>query len=99
MEPHRRTSFRSTPPAPTAPLPSQSHSSSRIERASYRDPVGEQVVTTTSTKCTYLGIIEVTRHQFQEAGTTCVECPTCGARRTLKSRHPIGLIFHRIPGA
>src|SRR5947209_898919 len=71
--------------APTAPLPSQSHTSSRIERASYRDPVGEQVVTTTSTKCTYLGIIEVTRHQFQEAGTTCVECPTCGARRTLKS--------------
>ncbi len=22
---------------------------------------------------------------FQEAGTTCVECPACGARRTLKS--------------
>ncbi|HEY6406373.1 MAG TPA: hypothetical protein VIY29_02780 [Ktedonobacteraceae bacterium] len=66
------------------PLPS-SHTSSRIERASYRDPVGEQVVATTSTKCTYLGIIEVTRRQFQEAGTPCVECPTCGARRTLKS--------------
>jgi Bacterial TniB protein len=62
-----------------------SHASSRIERASYRDPVGEQVVITTSTKCTYLGIIEVTRRQFQDAGTTCVECPTCGARRTLKS--------------
>ena len=71
--------------APTAPLPAQSHTSSRIERASYRDPVGEQVVTTTSIKCTYLGVISVTRLQFQEAGTTCVECPTCGARRTLKS--------------
>jgi hypothetical protein len=71
--------------ATTAPLPVQSHTSARIERASYRDPVGEQVVTTMSTKCTYLGIIEVTRCQFQEAGTTCVECPTCGARRTLKS--------------
>lgn len=69
-----------------SPLPVQSsHTSSRIERASYRDPVSEQVVTTTSTKCTYLGIIDVTRLQFQEAGTTCVECPTCGARRTLKS--------------
>lgn len=67
-------------------LPFQSsHTSSRIERASYRDPVGEQIITTTSAKCTYLGVIEVTRQEFQEAGTTCVECPTCGARRTLKS--------------
>jgi len=62
--------------ATVSPLPLQSsHTSSRIERASYRDPVGEQVVATTSTKCTYLGIIVVTRRQFQEAGTTCVECP------------------------
>jgi hypothetical protein len=37
--------------APTSPLPGHAHASSRIERASYRDPVGEQVVTTTSTKC------------------------------------------------
>jgi hypothetical protein len=78
------------PPSSTSatanPSPLQSsHPSSRIERASYRDPVGEQVVTTTSTKCSYLGEISVTRRQFQEAGTTCVECPTCGARRTLKS--------------
>ena len=71
--------------APNASFPSQSHASSRIERASYRDPVGEQIVTTTSTKCSYLGEISVIRRQFQEAGTTCVECPTCGARRTLKS--------------
>ncbi|MBO0794473.1 MAG: TniB family NTP-binding protein, partial [Ktedonobacteraceae bacterium] len=71
--------------APTAPLSSPSHTSSRIERASYRDPVGEQIVTTTSTKCTYLSEISVIRRQFQEAGTTCVECPICGACRTLKS--------------
>jgi len=61
--------------------------------------MGEQVVITTSTKCTYFGIIEVTRRQFQDAGTTCVECPTCGARHTLKSRHPIGLTFHCIRDA
>src|SRR5205823_14588979 len=30
--------------ATTTPLPSQSHISSRIERASYRDPVGGQVI-------------------------------------------------------
>ncbi len=71
--------------APPSPLPGHAHTSSRIERALYRDPVGEQVVTTTSTKCSFLAIIEVTRRQFQEAGTTCVECPTCGARRTFKS--------------
>jgi hypothetical protein len=71
---------------PASPLPVQSsHPPSRIERASYRDPVGEQIVTTTTTKCTYVGIIEVSSQEFQEAGITCVECPTCGARRTLKS--------------
>jgi hypothetical protein len=69
----------------TSPLPPLPSSSSHIERAAHRDPVGEQVFTGTTSKCSYLGIIEVTRHQFQETGTTCVECPTCGARRTLKS--------------
>jgi len=79
--PHPPSSSATASPSPVQ----SSHTSSRIERASYRDPVGEQVVTTTSTKCSYQGKIEVSRHQFQEAGTTCVECPTCGARRTLKS--------------
>src|SRR5579859_566354 len=71
--------------ATTSPLPSKSHASSHIERAAHRDPVGEQIVAGTSTKCSYLGMIEVSSRQFQETGTTCVECPTCGARRTLKS--------------
>jgi hypothetical protein len=71
--------------ATTSPSPLKSRSSSRIERAAQRDPVGEQVLTGTSTKCSYLGMIEVSSRQFQETGTTCVECPTCGARRTLKS--------------
>lgn len=69
----------------TSPSPPKSRSSSPIERAAHRDPVGEQVLTGTSAKCSYLGVIEVTRRQFQETGTTCVECPTCSARRTLKS--------------
>jgi hypothetical protein len=71
--------------ATTSSKPSKSHASSPIERAAYRDPVGEQVSTGTSVKCSYQGVIEVTRQQFQEAGTTCVECRACGARRTLKS--------------
>jgi hypothetical protein len=71
--------------ATTSPRPSKSHTSPHIERAAHRDPVGEQVFTGASTKCSYLGMIEVTRNQFQETGTTCVECPTCSARRTLKS--------------
>ncbi len=65
--------------------PSSSRSSSRIERTAYRDPVGEQVLAASSAKCSYVGRIEVSSRQFQETGTTCVECPTCGARRTLKS--------------
>jgi Bacterial TniB protein len=71
--------------ATTSSLPPKPHVSFPIERAAHRDLVGEQVVTGMSAKCSYLGVIEVTRHQFQEAGTTCVECSTCGARRTLKS--------------
>src|SRR5438132_11628699 len=34
--------------ATTSPVPPKSHASSRIERVSYRDPVGEQVVSGTS---------------------------------------------------
>jgi hypothetical protein len=71
--------------APTSPTSSKPHASSPIERAAHRDPVGEQVFTGTNAKCSYLDMIEVTRRQFQETGITCVECPTCGARRTLKS--------------
>jgi hypothetical protein len=71
--------------ATTSPSPSKFHSSSRIERAAHRDLVGEQVLARMSSKCTYLGMIDVARRHFQETGITCVECPTCGARRTLKS--------------
>ena len=71
--------------ATTSPRPSKSRASSPIERAAHRDPVGEQVPAGTSAKCSYLGMIKVTRRQFQETGITCVECPTCGARRTFKS--------------
>ncbi|TMC81174.1 MAG: hypothetical protein E6J10_11875 [Chloroflexi bacterium] len=89
----RPSTFQRSSPSPpplsngatTSPSPSKSRSSSRIERAAQRDPVGEQVFTGTGTKCSYLGMIAVTSRQFQETGTTCVECPTCGARRTLKS--------------
>ena len=96
------TQFRSSPQHPmgsngstTLPAPSKPGSSSRIERAAHRDPVGEQVFTGTSTKCSYLGIIEVTRRQFQETGTTCVECRP--AMHAVRSKLPkISLIFHRI---
>jgi len=71
--------------SPLVPAPPKPSSPSHIERAPHRDLVGEQVLTGTSSKCSYLSMIEVTRRQFQEAGTTCVECPTCGVRRTLKS--------------
>jgi hypothetical protein len=67
------------------PTPQKPRPSSRIERIAHRDPVGEQVLTRNVTKCSSIGIIEVTRHQFQESGVTRVECPTCGARRGLKS--------------
>jgi hypothetical protein len=80
--PHRPAVSKDATPSPKA---SKSGTSSQIERAAHRDPVGEQVFTGTNTKCSYLGVIEVTRHLFLETGTTCVQCPICSARRTLKS--------------
>lgn len=67
--------------SPTTPSP---RSSTRIERSAHRDLVGEQVLIGNTAKCSFLASIEVTRHQFQESGVLCVECPTCGARRGLK---------------
>ena len=81
-QPGRHMFADGTAPHPTPP---KTHPSSRIERTAHRDPVGEQVLTGNVTKCSYIGIIEVTRLHFQESGVTCVECPTCGARRNFKS--------------
>jgi hypothetical protein len=67
--------------SPTTP---SARSSTRIERPAHRDPVGEQVVTGNTAKCSYLAIIEVSSHQFQESRVLCVECPACGARRSFK---------------
>jgi Bacterial TniB protein len=79
----RRSTFSdASPTVPTAPPPSPS---TRIERSTHRDPVGEQVLTGNTAECSYLGTIEVTRRQFQESGVLCVECPNCGARRNFKS--------------
>jgi hypothetical protein len=79
----RRGTFSdASPTVPTAPPP---RPSTRIERSTHRDPVGEQVLTGNTAKCSYLGTIEVTRRQFQESGVLCVECPNCGARRNFKS--------------
>lgn len=77
----RRSTFSdASPTVPTAP-----RSSTRIERSAHRDPVGEQVLTGNTAKCSYLATIEVTRHHFLESGVVCVECPSCGARRNFKS--------------
>jgi hypothetical protein len=55
------------------------------QRAPSRDPVGEAVQEEKATRCAFSGVIDVTADQIARASVAQVECPECGAMRTL---HP-----------
>src|SRR5207302_9963860 len=57
------------------------------QRAPLRDPVGETTREEKATRCAFSGIIDVTADQIARASVAQVECPECGAMRTL---HPQG---------
>lgn len=76
--------FPSSPPKPSEPL---TRASQRVGRAAHRDPVGNEdqiALPRQNGKCSFIGPVGVTTQQFQESGIWCVECPTCGARRSMK---------------
>jgi DNA polymerase III delta prime subunit len=57
------------------------------ERAPGRDPVGEVKHEVKATKCSFSGMIDLALGRIQRSAVAKVECPECGAMRTL---HPQG---------
>lgn len=50
-----------------------------------RDPVGDQVQTAKTLKCTFVGRVEIISKQFLDSGIVQVECPECQALRQVTS--------------
>ena len=61
----------------------------RIERAAQRDPVGDQIPTTNSSKCSFSGVLEVLSQRFLDSGVTRGECPECQALRQITPRNGV----------
>lgn len=53
------------------------------ERAPQRDPVGEGSQTANTTKCAFSGAMGLRFDDLQQAATSHIECPTCGAVRNI----------------
>lgn len=66
------------------------------QRAPRRDPVGDLKPEEPSARCSFVGPLDLAPVRLVETGVTKVECPTCGALRTL---HPQGgtLLFPSHP--
>ncbi len=62
------------------------HGHTRVERGAARDPVGDQVLTRNSSKCTFFGIVPIGLKRFLDSGVALVECPDCACTRTLEPR-------------
>jgi hypothetical protein len=68
------------PQRETVPRSEQQNMTKTVETAK------EQVQTSTSPKCTFLGVVPIDLKRFTDSGTHLVECPDCGRTRTLSPR-------------
>lgn len=66
--------------------PSPKRSGRVGERAPVRDPVGETQPERELTKCSFVGIIELSARQMAEARVSKVECPECLTMRALTTQ-------------
>jgi hypothetical protein len=58
----------------------------RTARTTSRDVAGDSARSTKATKCTFSGmVVPIELQRFQESSTRLVECPDCGAMRTLET--------------
>jgi hypothetical protein len=66
------------------------------QRAPQRDPVGDSTPDEQPTRCAFVGQVDLAPERLAETGVAKVECPGCGALRTL---HPQGsaLLFPSHP--
>lgn len=76
-------------PVPTAGIP-QSIPARPGQRAPRRDPVGNSTLDEQPTRCTFVGHLDLAPVRLMETAVTKVECPECGALRTL---HPQGSVL------
>lgn len=75
--------------SPSKPLPDPltgTPGHTRVERASARDAVGDQVEIRPAPKCTFSGVLPIDLQRFRESGVALVECPDCACMRTLEPR-------------
>ena len=77
----------SPPPASRTAQPATTRTGRVGERAPTRDAVGETPQTVPAPKCPFTGVIALTPDHIARAAVAKVECPECGATRTL---HPQG---------
>jgi hypothetical protein len=68
------------PPPQVSPKPTKTRVG---ERAPGRDPIGETTLEREPTKCSFVGIIELSPRQMAESGVSRVECPECLTMRAL----------------
>ena len=81
------SSDHAAPPTPPTIAPSKATQGRVGQRAPSRDPVGETMREEKATRCAFSGVIDVTADQITAVSVAQVECPECGAMRTL---HPQG---------
>jgi len=77
----------SPPPTSRPAQPAKTRTGRVGERAPTRDAVGETPQTVPAPKCPFTGVIALTPDHIARAAVAKVECPECGATRTL---HPQG---------
>ncbi len=75
--------------SPSTDVSGRERNGGRIERAAQRDPVGDQIPTTNTGKCSFSGVMEILAQQFLESGVERVECPDCHALRQITPRNGI----------
>jgi hypothetical protein len=80
---------QANPDASSADVPSRERKGSRIERVAQRDPVGDQIPATNTSKCSFSGVLEIILQRFQESGIERAECPDCHALRQITLRKDI----------
>jgi hypothetical protein len=71
-------------PSSPAGVPSKVGKGRVGQRAPGRDPVGEMKQGGKLTKCSFSGAIDLTPSQIEQAALSKVECPECGAVRTIR---------------
>jgi Bacterial TniB protein len=69
--------------------PRNTHSQTRIERTANRDPVGDQILTGKTLKCSFSGVLSIEPKHFLDSGVEAVECPNCVVMRSLELRKGI----------